>query len=86
MSLGPLKKFADGFAVRGVHLRKPHRTPDLLLFGKKGELSIRGGYSLVYDHFGVGTANTFDSAGSFGLTSQVSNPPGTVTVGSAPRC
>ena len=55
------------------------------IFGKKGELSIRGGYSLVYDHFGVGTANTFDAAGSFGLTSQVSNPPGTVTVGSAPR-
>jgi hypothetical protein len=55
------------------------------IFGKKGQFSIRGGYSLVYDHFGVGTANTFDSAGSFGLTSQVSNPPGTVTVGSAPR-
>jgi hypothetical protein len=33
----------------------------------------------------VGIANTFDKAGSFGLTSQVSNPPGTVSVATAPR-
>jgi hypothetical protein len=55
------------------------------VFGRKGQLSIRGGYSLVYDHFGVGTVNTFDQGGSYGLTSQVSNPPGSVTVDSAPR-
>jgi hypothetical protein len=55
------------------------------IFGRKGDLSLRGGYALVYDHFGVGIANTFDKAGSFGLTSQVSNPPGTVSVATAPR-
>ncbi len=55
------------------------------LFGHKGDMSVRGGYALVYDHFGVGVVNTFDQAGSFGLTSQVSNPAGTVNVGTAPR-
>ena len=55
------------------------------VFGRKGDLSVRGGYSLVYDHFGVSIVNTFDQAGSFGLTSQVSNPAGTVNVGTAPR-
>ena len=55
------------------------------IFGRKGQLAIRGGYSLVYDHFGSATANTFDTRGSFGLSSQVSNPPGTATVESSPR-
>lgn len=55
------------------------------IFGAKGKTSIRGGYSLVYDHFGAATVNSYDSAGSYGLTSQVSNVPGSVTVSSAPR-
>ncbi|MFN7996371.1 MAG: carboxypeptidase regulatory-like domain-containing protein [Bryobacteraceae bacterium] len=55
------------------------------VFGAKGKSSIRGGYSLVYDHFGAATVNSYDSAGSYGLTSQVSNVPGSVTVSSAPR-
>lgn len=55
------------------------------IFGTKGKTSIRGGYSLGYDHFGAATVNSYDSAGSYGLTSQVSNVPGSVTVSSAPR-
>ncbi|HEY9125671.1 MAG TPA: hypothetical protein VIM62_01010, partial [Acidobacteriaceae bacterium] len=47
--------------------------------------SIRAGYSLVFDHFGAATVNTFDYNGSYGLSTDISNPPGTVAVGSAPR-
>jgi hypothetical protein len=50
-----------------------------------GKSSIRAGYSLVFDHFGAATVNTFDTTGSFGLSSQISNVPGSVSVGSAPR-
>src|SRR5579872_279436 len=55
------------------------------IFGGKGETSIRGGYSIFYNHFGAATVNSYDAAGSYGLTSQVSNVPGTVSVSSAPR-
>lgn len=55
------------------------------IFGAKGKSSIRGGYSMFYNHFGAGTVNSYDSAGAYGLSSQVSNVPGTVSVSSAPR-
>jgi hypothetical protein len=54
------------------------------IFGN-GKSSIRGGYSLVFDHFGAGTINTFDNNGSYGLSSDLSNPPGSVDIGTAPR-
>ncbi len=50
-----------------------------------GKTSIRAGYSLVFDHFGAATVNTFDTNGSYGLSSDLSNPPGSVAVGTAPR-
>lgn len=50
-----------------------------------GKMSIRGGYSLVFDHFGAGIVNSFDTSGSFGLSSNVSNPAGVQTVSTAPR-
>ena len=55
------------------------------IFGSKGQTSIRGGYSIFYNHFGAATVNSYDAAGSYGLSSQVSNVPGTVSVASAPR-
>ncbi len=55
------------------------------IFGGKNSTSIRGGYSLFYSHFGAATVNSYDSAGSYGLSSQVQNVPGSVTVSSAPR-
>lgn len=54
-------------------------------FGGAGKTSIRGGYSLVFDHFGAGIVNSFDTSGSFGLSSNVSNPAGQQTVATAPR-
>jgi hypothetical protein len=54
------------------------------LFGN-GKSSIRAGYSLIFDHFGAGTISTFDNNGSYGLSSDLSNPPGSEFVGAAPR-
>ena len=31
---------------------------------------------MVYNHFGAATVNSYDSAGSYGLSSQVTNIPG----------
>jgi hypothetical protein len=47
--------------------------------------SIRAGYSLVFDHFGAGTVQNFDTTGSYGLSSHVSNPAGSVPIEDAPR-
>ena len=55
------------------------------ILGKKDQFSIRGGYSITYDHFGIPIVNTFDQHGSFGLSTDLGNPAGVVTVAGAPR-
>jgi hypothetical protein len=55
------------------------------ILGKKDEFSIRGGYSIMYDHFGIPIVNTFDQHGSLGLSTDLGNPAGVVTVSNAPR-
>jgi hypothetical protein len=74
--IGPRIAFAYSPNARGGLLNK--------VLGD-GKSSIRAGYSLVFDHFGAATVNTFDTTGSFGLSSQISNVPGSVDVGTAPR-
>ncbi len=55
------------------------------LFGGPGKSSIRMGAGIYYDHFGEGIVNTFDQYGSFGFVTSGSQPPGTVSLDSAPR-
>jgi hypothetical protein len=54
------------------------------LFGT-GKTVIRAGFGMYYDHFGQALANTFDQAGSFGLSTSLVNPAGFETVASSPR-
>ena len=49
------------------------------------QTSIRAGYSLVFDHFGAATVQNFDTTGSFGLSTYLTNPAGSVPIESAPR-
>ena len=55
------------------------------LLGSGGQTSIRGGYSLVYDHFGAALVNSYNQSGSYGLTDRVVNPPGSLNTTTAPR-
>ncbi|HUH62191.1 MAG TPA: carboxypeptidase-like regulatory domain-containing protein [Terracidiphilus sp.] len=49
------------------------------------QTSIRAGYSLVFDHFGAGVVQIFDTTGSYGLSSLLQNAPGSVAIEKAPR-
>lgn len=51
------------------------------LLGSSGRTSIRGGFGIYYDHYGEGIVNSFDQNGSFGLTTQLSNPAGILSAG-----
>ncbi len=55
------------------------------IFGHRDQFSIRGGYSIMYDHFGIPIVNSFDQHGSFGLSTQLGDSAGSVTVANAPR-
>jgi hypothetical protein len=55
------------------------------IIGKKDHFSIRGGYSIMYDHFGIPIVNSFDQNGSFGLSTILGNPAGVVSPANAPR-
>ena len=55
------------------------------ILGKKDQFSIRGGYSITYDHFGIPIVNSFDQHGSFGLSTDLGNPAGVVSPADAPR-
>ena len=55
------------------------------ILGKKDEFTVRGGYSIMYDHFGVAVVNSFDQNGSFGLSTRLGNSAGSVTAKNAPR-
>jgi hypothetical protein len=48
--------------------------------------SIRAGAGIYYDHFGQALVNSYDQNGSFGMSSQITNPAGTYSIeGSSTR-
>jgi len=77
------RNLAPRFAVA----YSPHASSGFLhtIFGDNGKSSIRAGYGLYFDHFGEGVVNTFDTQGSWGLTTTISNPAGVLSVDNSPR-
>ena len=55
------------------------------LFGGAGKTSIRGGFGIVYDHFGTALVDTFDQNGAFGLNTIVGNPASVQTLDGSAR-
>lgn len=49
------------------------------ILGHKDQFTLRAGYSIVYDHFGIPVVNSFDQHGSIGLSTDLGNPAGSVT-------
>jgi hypothetical protein len=63
------------FAPRGSFAYTPRPTSNWLkrLFGED-QTSVRGGFSMAYDHFGMEVINTFNQYGSYGLSTSLGNP------------
>lgn len=76
--LGPRLSFAYSPSASGDGLLHA-------LFGGAGKTSIRGGFGIVYDHFGTALVDTFDTNGSFGLNTIVSNPASVQTIDGGAR-
>jgi hypothetical protein len=55
------------------------------LFGNPGQTTIRAGAGIVYDRVGPALLATFDSSGSFGLSTTLTNTGGVETPEIAPR-
>lgn len=54
------------------------------LFGIN-QSSIRAGFDMVYDHFGAGITDEFDSEGSYGLATSLQTSAGVLTISDSPR-
>ncbi|HEY1901399.1 MAG TPA: TonB-dependent receptor [Terracidiphilus sp.] len=73
------------FAPAGPFYNKPGFWPKskdnfaprlAVAYSPDGKTSIRVGAGIYYDHYGEALINTFDQNGSFGMSSQISNPAG----------
>lgn len=56
-----------------------------IAFAPNPRTSIRMGAGIYYDHYGEGLVNIFDQHGSFGVSSNITNPAGTYGYESSPR-
>lgn len=76
----------NNFAPRLSIAYSPHLASGPLgwLTGN-GKMVIRSGYSLVYDRIGQALATSFDSGGSFGMSTNLTNPFGQLNEITAPR-
>ena len=77
----------NNFAPRFAFAYSPKFESSWLkaLFGGSGQSVIRSGFSLAYDRIGGGLAVTFDQAGSFGLSTALTNPSSSLNPRTAPR-
>ena len=82
------------FAPAGPYYNKPgfySKSKDNLAprfafaYAPDAKTSIRAGFGIYYDHYGQGLVNAFSQNGSFGLSTQVTNPAGTLNYENSPR-
>jgi hypothetical protein len=82
------------FAPNGPFYGKPGYWPKskdnfaprlAVAYAPNAKTSIRAGAGIYYDHYGQSLISIFDQNGSFGLSSQVSNPAGQTTSENSPR-
>ena len=55
------------------------------LLGNAGRSSIRAGYGMYFDHYGQGLVTNYSKAGSYSLSSSVTNPASVQTADTTPR-
>ncbi|MBP1598665.1 MAG: hypothetical protein H6Q05_4042 [Acidobacteria bacterium] len=78
----------NNFAPRIAVAWTPHAAGNgwwKKLIGGNDKTVVRAGFGMVYDRVGMGLLNTFDSNGSFGLATTLTNPAAVQTASSAPR-
>jgi Carboxypeptidase regulatory-like domain len=82
------------FSPSGSHFGRPGYWPKQktnfaprlsIAFSPDSKTSIRAGFGMYYDHFGQGIVDSFTDTGSFGLSTQLTNPAGVYTTETAPR-
>jgi len=75
------------FAPRLAVAYSPSAKDGLLgaVFGGPGKTTIRAGAGMVYDRLGPALLATFDTSGSFGLSTSLTNTAGSVSPATAPR-
>ena len=82
------------FAPSGPFYNKPGFWPKsknniaprfAIAYSPNSKTSIRFGAGIYYDHYGEGLVNIFDQNGSFGLSTAVTNPAGTLGYETSPR-
>lgn len=56
-----------------------------IVYSPDSKTSIRAGAGIFFDHYGQALVNSFDAAGSFGLSTGLANPAGVYDTESAPR-
>ncbi len=78
---GPANRAPGYWAKQKLNL-----APRLAIaYSPDSKTSIRAGFGMYFDHFGQGIVKSFDQYGSFGLSTQLSNPAGVYTNENAPR-
>lgn len=75
------------FAPRLSFAYSPRPSSGFLkkVFGEGDKTSIRAGFGMAYDQFGMNILNTFDQNGSFGLSTTLTNPASVQTEDCAAR-
>ena len=77
------------FAPSGPAHRKPGFWPTsknnfapriAIAYSPTAKTSIRAGAGIYYDHYGEALVSLFDQAGSFGMSSSISDPAGTYSI------